>query len=59
VLLEDDGVALRGLFIIDRNGIMRQSTINDLPVGRDVQEVKRLVTVKTHLLLLFSLLESS
>ena len=39
----DDGVALRGLFIIDPNGIVRQITMNDLPVGRNVDEVLRLV----------------
>jgi len=43
VLLEDAGVALRGLFIIDDKGILRQSTINDLPVGRSVDETIRLV----------------
>ena len=43
VLLEDDGVALRGLFLIDKKGIVRQSTINDLPLGRNVDETLRLV----------------
>ncbi|XP_044134883.1 peroxiredoxin-2 isoform X2 [Bufo gargarizans] len=43
VLKEEDGVAYRGLFIIDSKGILRQITINDLPVGRSVDEVLRLV----------------
>ncbi|KAI5786287.1 thioredoxin-like protein [Pyronema domesticum] len=43
VLLEEEGVALRGLFIIDPKGIVRQITINDLPVGRSVDETLRLV----------------
>ncbi|KAL7063827.1 hypothetical protein AAHC03_05774 [Spirometra sp. Aus1] len=43
VLLEEPGVALRGLFIIDPKGTVRQMTINDLPVGRCVDEVLRLV----------------
>ncbi|KAI0139849.1 2-cysteine peroxiredoxin [Xylariaceae sp. FL1272] len=43
VLLEDEGVALRGLFIIDPKGVLRQITVNDLPVGRDVEETIRLV----------------
>lgn len=43
VLLEDQGVALRGLFIIDDKGILRQITVNDLPVGRSADEVLRLV----------------
>ncbi|EWM20854.1 peroxiredoxin 1 [Nannochloropsis gaditana] len=38
-----EGVALRGLFIIDPHGILRQITINDLPIGRDVDETLRLV----------------
>ncbi|KAI0157155.1 thioredoxin-like protein [Hypoxylon sp. FL1284] len=43
VLLEDEGVALRGLFIIDPKGTLRQITVNDLPVGRNVEETLRLV----------------
>ena len=43
VLLEDQGITLRGLFIIDPQGVVRQITINDLPVGRDVDETLRLV----------------
>ncbi|KAI0471006.1 thioredoxin-like protein [Xylariaceae sp. FL0804] len=43
VLIEEEGVALRGLFIIDPKGVLRQITVNDLPVGRDVAETIRLV----------------
>ncbi|KAJ7641035.1 peroxiredoxin [Roridomyces roridus] len=43
VLLEEEGIALRGLFIIDLKGILRQITVNDLPVGRSVDETIRLV----------------
>lgn len=43
VLLEDQGISLRGLFIIDNKGILRQITVNDLPVGRSVDEALRLV----------------
>ncbi|XP_050533016.1 peroxiredoxin-2-like [Daktulosphaira vitifoliae] len=43
VLVEPDGVTLRGLFIIDPTGTIRQITINDMPVGRNVDEVLRLV----------------
>lgn len=43
VLVEQDGVALRGLFIIDPKGIIRQLSINDLPVGRSVDETLRLI----------------
>ena len=43
VLKDDAGIAFRGLFIIDTHGILRQITINDLPVGRSVDETLRLV----------------
>lgn len=43
VLVEEAGVALRGLFIIDPDQKVRQITINDLPVGRNVDEVLRLI----------------
>lgn len=42
VLLEG-GVALRGTFLIDKAGVVRQATINDLPLGRSVDETLRLV----------------
>ena len=42
VLLED-GVSLRGLFLIDKEGIVRHQLINDLPLGRDVDEAIRMV----------------
>lgn len=43
VLNEDVGIDFRGLFIIDDKGKLRQITINDLPVGRSVDETLRLV----------------
>merc|ERR1711872_660769 len=43
VYLEDAGHTLRGLFIIDGKGTLRQITMNDLPVGRSVDETLRLV----------------
>jgi len=42
-LKEDDGIAFRGLYIIDDKGNLRSLIINDLPVGRSVDEVIRLV----------------
>ncbi len=41
VLMEEKGIALRGTFIIDPNGILRSAMINDLPVGRSVDETLR------------------
>lgn len=43
VLIEEEGIALRGLFIVDPKGVLRQITVNDLPVGRSVDETLRLV----------------
>ena len=43
VYLEHLGHSLRGLFIIDCKGIVRQITMNDLPVGRSVDETIRLI----------------
>ena len=43
VLKEDEGVAYRGLFLIDKEGIVRHSLVNDLPLGRNVDEALRLV----------------
>ena len=41
VLLENKGIALRGTFIIDPQGIVKSSVVNDLPVGRSVEETLR------------------
>ena len=43
VLLEDKGIALRGLFLIDREGVVRHQVVNDLPLGRSVDEALRMV----------------
>ena len=43
VLLEDAGVALRGLFLIDKEGVVRHALINDLPLGRNVDEALRVL----------------
>lgn len=42
-VLTPGGVALRGLFLIDREGIVRHALINDLPLGRNVDEALRMV----------------
>lgn len=41
VLLSDKGIALRGTFIVDPNGILKSAVVNDLPVGRSVEETLR------------------
>ncbi len=40
-VLHDDGMSLRGTFIIDPNGKIHSSTVNDLPIGRNVDEILR------------------
>ena len=42
-VLYNEEVALRGLFLIDRKGIVRHAVINDLPLGRSVDEALRIV----------------
>ena len=42
-VLFDDEVALRGLFLIDRDGVVRHSVVNDLPLGRNVGEALRML----------------
>lgn len=43
VLVEEEGIALRGLFIIDPEGLVRYSVIQDLDVGRSVDETLRVL----------------
>lgn len=38
-----DGISLRGIFLIDREGIVRHQLVNDLPLGRSVEEALRVV----------------
>lgn len=42
-VLLPEGVALRGLFLIDREGVVRHQVVNDLPLGRSVEEALRVV----------------
>jgi alkyl hydroperoxide reductase subunit AhpC len=42
-VLLDGGVALRGLFLIDKSGVVRHQVVNDLPLGRSVDEALRMV----------------
>ena len=37
------GIALRGLFLIDKDGIVRHQVINDLPLGRSTGEALRMI----------------
>ncbi|MHB9139425.1 MAG: redoxin domain-containing protein [Victivallaceae bacterium] len=42
-ILLNESVALRGLFLIDKEGIVRHAVINDLPLGRSIDEALRMV----------------
>ncbi len=42
-VLLDDGVAMRGLFLVDKEGVVRHQVVNDLPLGRNVDEALRMV----------------
>lgn len=41
VLKEDEGIAYRGLFLLDKQGMVRHVVLNDLSIGRSVDEVLR------------------
>jgi peroxiredoxin (alkyl hydroperoxide reductase subunit C) len=49
VLVEKEGVALRGTFLIDRQGVVRHAVINDLGLGRNIGEALRMVDALQHL----------
>ena len=37
------GVAFRGAFVIDKNSVVRSQTVNDLPIGRNIDELLRVI----------------
>lgn len=43
VLIEDRGIALRGLFVIDPEGVLRYKVVHDLNVGRSAEETLRVI----------------
>ena len=43
VLIEDEGIALRGSFVIDPEGILRYSVVHDMNIGRSVDETLRVL----------------
>ncbi len=42
-VLLPEGIALRGTFLIDKEGVVRHSVINDLPLGRNIDETLRML----------------
>ncbi len=47
-VLAEGGVAYRGLFLIDKKGIVRHQVVNDLPLGRSVDEALRMLEALVH-----------
>ena len=43
VEFDPEGVALRGSFLIDKQGIVRHQVVNDLPLGRNIDEMLRMI----------------
>jgi len=43
VLIEDKGIALRGLFVIDPEGVLRYKVVHDLNIGRSAEETLRVI----------------
>lgn len=48
LVIEGEMVAYRGLFLIDKDGIVRHQLINDMPLGRSVDEAIRIVDALQH-----------
>ena len=44
VLVDGVGIAYRGLFLIDKEGIVKHQVVNDLPLGRNIEEAIRMVS---------------
>jgi peroxiredoxin (alkyl hydroperoxide reductase subunit C) len=47
-VLLDGGIALRGTFLIDKNGIVKHQVVNDLPLGRNIDEALRMLDALQH-----------
>lgn len=47
-VLAEAGIAFRGLFLIDKNGIVQHALVNNLPLGRNVNEALRMVDALRH-----------
>ena len=43
MLIEEEGLALRGTFVVDPEGVIKVAEVNDLGIGRDAKELLRKV----------------
>ena len=50
-LIEEEGIALRATYIIDTKGTIRHISMNDLPVGRNVDEILAMFSIICQLLI--------
>jgi alkyl hydroperoxide reductase subunit AhpC len=48
VLLEQAGIALRGTFIIDPDGVLKNMVVQDLPIGRSIDDTLRVLHALQH-----------
>lgn len=48
-VLDDEAVSLRATFLLDRSGIVRHATVNDLDLGRNVREIIRTLDAVRHI----------
>ena len=48
LVVEGELVAYRGLFLIDRAGVVRHQVVNDMPLGRSIQECLRIIDALQH-----------
>lgn len=48
MLLEQAGIALRGTFIIDPEGVIRNQVVQDLPIGRNIDDTLRVLAALQH-----------
>jgi peroxiredoxin 2/4 len=46
VLIEDQGIALRGLFVVDPEGVLRYKVVHDLNIGRSTEETLRVIQAR-------------
>jgi peroxiredoxin (alkyl hydroperoxide reductase subunit C) len=46
-VLNNDGISLRGTFLIDEHSIIRHISVNDLPLGRNIDETIRMIDALT------------
>jgi len=47
-VIEGELVAYRGLFIIDKDGVVRSQVVNDMPLGRSIRECLRVIDALQH-----------